>query len=246
MFVEARNLAGRDGRGRSAGPAGARACPPRAALLLARSGPRQHRQPARPAARCPTARSLGLARRAAPGPATSWSSARARTGAESLAALRDVRATRPASTGYRLRPSQPKIKLSKQEATSCSRSTPRWPSSASTTRSSRPSSTRATTTAVLIMPGRYTEPDSRSAPENDPTCNPSLLQEDASGDLTPSYEYQVTCPNDQNLIYVQGRALAGDPPEPPSRTARGSRLRSSARACAATCRSRAPARSPRT
>ena len=68
---------------------------------------------------------------------------------------------------------------------------------------------------VLIMPGLYTEPDSRSAPENDPTCNPSLLQEDASGDLTPSYEYQVTCPNDQNLIYVQGRAVAGDPPVPP-------------------------------
>ena len=61
------------------------------------------------------------------------------------------------------------------------------------------------------MPGRYTEPASRSAPENDPRCNPSLLQEDASGDLTPSYEYQVTCPNDQNLIYVQGRAVEGDP-----------------------------------
>ena len=60
---------------------------------------------------------------------------------------------------------------------------------------------------ILILPGRYTEPESRSAPENDPVCNPSLLQEDASGDLTPSYEYQVTCPNDQNLIYVQGRAV---------------------------------------
>ena len=29
--------------------------------------------------------------------------------------------------------------------------------------------------------------------------------------LTPSYEYQVTCPNDQNLIFVQGRAVVGDP-----------------------------------
>ncbi len=65
------------------------------------------------------------------------------------------------------------------------------------------------------MPGHYTEPESRSAPENDPTCNPSLLQEDASGDLAPSYEYQVTCPNDQNLIYVQGRAVVGDPLQPP-------------------------------
>ncbi len=44
-----------------------------------------------------------------------------------------------------------------------------------------------------------------------PECNPSLLQEDQSGALTPSYEYQATCPNDQNLIYVQGRAVEGDP-----------------------------------
>ena len=29
--------------------------------------------------------------------------------------------------------------------------------------------------------------------------------------MTPSYEYQATCPNDQNLIYVQGRAVEGDP-----------------------------------
>ena len=65
------------------------------------------------------------------------------------------------------------------------------------------------------MPGRYTEPKSRQAPLNDPRCNPSLLQEDASGDLTPSYEYQVTCPNDQNLVYVQGREVVGKPPSPP-------------------------------
>ena len=56
------------------------------------------------------------------------------------------------------------------------------------------------------MPGLKTEPDSRRAPQNDPRCNPGLLQKDASGDLTPSYRYQVTCPNDQNLMYVQGRA----------------------------------------
>ena len=67
------------------------------------------------------------------------------------------------------------------------------------------------------MPGRYTEPESREAPENDPKCNPSLLQEDArAATSTPSYEYQVTCPNDQNLIYVQGRAVDGrSAAEPP-------------------------------
>ena len=96
------------------------------------------------------------------------------------------------------------------------------------------------------MPGHYTEPNSRRAPENDPKCNPSLLQRDASGDLTPSYEYQVTCPNDQNLIYVQGRAVTGEPPVPPRSDRRGIPRRSSAGACGATCRSRAPGRSPRT
>jgi hypothetical protein len=64
---------------------------------------------------------------------------------------------------------------------------------------------------VVVMPGRYTEPKSRNAPTNDPQCNPSMLQEDQSGALTPSYEYQATCSNDQNLIYVQGRAVVGDP-----------------------------------
>jgi hypothetical protein len=64
---------------------------------------------------------------------------------------------------------------------------------------------------IVIMPGRYTEPESRSAPINDPRCNPSMLQTDASGDQTPSYAYQSTCPNDQNLVYVQGRAVKGEP-----------------------------------
>ena len=68
---------------------------------------------------------------------------------------------------------------------------------------------------VVVMPGLYTEPASRRAPVNDPKCNPSLLQNDQTGTPTPSYEYQVTCPNDQNLIYVQGRAVKGEPLTPP-------------------------------
>lgn len=64
---------------------------------------------------------------------------------------------------------------------------------------------------VVVMPGRYKERKSRQAPINDPECNPSLLQEDQSGAQTPSYEYQAKCPNDQNLIYVQGRRVKGEP-----------------------------------
>ncbi len=64
---------------------------------------------------------------------------------------------------------------------------------------------------VVIMPGRYREAKSRRSPVNDPRCNPSLLQLDQTGTPTPSYEYQATCPNDQNLVYVQGRAVKGSP-----------------------------------
>jgi len=74
---------------------------------------------------------------------------------------------------------------------------------------------------VVIMPGVYTEPESRARPTNDPRCNPSLLQKDASGDPTPSYEYQVTCPNDQNLIYVAGRGVVGKPLAEPRSDRRG-------------------------
>ncbi|MCW3009648.1 MAG: hypothetical protein JWO90_52 [Solirubrobacterales bacterium] len=69
---------------------------------------------------------------------------------------------------------------------------------------------------IVIMPGLYTEPEARKQPTNDARCKP-LLQKDASGDPTPSYEYQVTCPHDQNLVYLQGRAVVGKPlPEPRS------------------------------
>jgi len=68
---------------------------------------------------------------------------------------------------------------------------------------------------VVILPGRYTEPASRQAPTDDPQCYPDLLQTQANGGSAPSFEYQATCPNDQNLIYVQGRKIKGDPTDPP-------------------------------
>ena len=75
---------------------------------------------------------------------------------------------------------------------------------------------------IVVLPGRYTEPNSRKAPTNDPRCNPRLLQKDASGSNTPSYAYQATCFNDQNLIHIQGRAFGGIPsPDPPRADRRG-------------------------
>src|SRR5215218_5170180 len=68
---------------------------------------------------------------------------------------------------------------------------------------------------VVILPGRYKEPHSRKQPTNDPACA-DMLQDNGSGGMAPSYRYQVSCPNDQNLIHIQGRAVPDEPPpEPP-------------------------------
>ncbi|MEO8093067.1 MAG: right-handed parallel beta-helix repeat-containing protein [bacterium] len=135
-------------------------------------------------------------------------------GAESLALLRES-VDEAHKRGYQLRPSQPKTKLSKQEADQLLQVNATLAQQCQYDSVQGAVFDAGNNDRIAIMPGLYEEPESRSAPENDPTCNPSLLQEDASGDLTPSYEYQVTCPNDQNLIYVQGRAVVGDPVEPP-------------------------------
>ena len=90
------------------------------------------------------------------------------------------------------------------------------------------------------MPGRYTEPTSRAQPLNDPRCA-DLTQEDSSGAKTPSYRYQVTCPNDQNLIHVQGRAVPRHAAAQPAAHEPPGHPRPRARACAATSSSRAAA-----
>jgi hypothetical protein len=69
---------------------------------------------------------------------------------------------------------------------------------------------------VVIMPGVYTEPTSRSAPTNDPACAQYKITNDKSQAGAVSYAYQFHCPNDQNLIAVIGRALGpGTEPQPP-------------------------------
>ena len=65
------------------------------------------------------------------------------------------------------------------------------------------------------MPGVYTEPASRSAPTNDPKCDGLEETNDRGRTGALSYRYQVTCPNDQNLILVAGRAISNTPPPQP-------------------------------
>jgi hypothetical protein len=71
---------------------------------------------------------------------------------------------------------------------------------------------------VVIMPGLYTEPRSRSKPTDDPACEQYKITDNTGGDITGavSYAYQYHCPNDQNLIAVIGRGLgSGQDPHPP-------------------------------
>ncbi len=128
---------------------------------------------------------------------------------------------RARSVGWRIRPSQPLVRLSRKQAdrlNSLNRSLERRCKFSSIQDAINASGNND---RVVIMPGRYIEPKSRAAKTNDPKCAPSLLQGDQRGTPTPSYAYQATCPNDQNLVYVQGRAVTGTPTDPPIRNRHG-------------------------
>ena len=163
----------------------------------------------------PTARSLESAVTGA-GPGEVRVVCQGKHGRESLrlamASIADAR-----SEGFRLRPSQPVTKLSTLERRRLLEINGRLAKQCEYDSIQAAVDDSGNNDRVVIMPGHYTEPASRAQPENDPRCAPSLLQEDASGSPTPSYEYQSTCPNDQNLVAVMGRAVKGDPlPEPRS------------------------------
>ena len=74
---------------------------------------------------------------------------------------------------------------------------------------------------VVVMPGVYLEQPSRRRPTNDPKCV-QYEEESENGAGAATYRYQVECPNDQNLIFVQGRELTDTPvPFPPRADRRG-------------------------
>ena len=74
---------------------------------------------------------------------------------------------------------------------------------------------------VVVMPGEYLEEPSRRRPTNDPKCV-QYEEESENGQGAATYRYQVNCPNDQNLIFVQGRELTDKPvPFPPRADRRG-------------------------
>ncbi len=139
-------------------------------------------------------------------------------GRKSLARVRkSIRQAR--KSGYRIRPSQPKKGLSRKAAKRLLRINRALARKCKYKEIQPAVNASGNNDRVVVMPGRYTEPTARKQPLNDPRCA-NLTQTDSGGAKTPSYRYQVTCPNDQNLVYVQGRAVPMTPPPSPPLTNR--------------------------
>jgi hypothetical protein len=156
----------------------------------------------------PKARSLASAtKKAARG--QTYVACKGKAGKRSLKKLKRS-VSRARKQGFRLRPSQPKKKLSARKAKKLLRLNRKLAGMCEFKTVQKAVNRAGNNDRVVIMPGRYKEKPSRRAPVNDPACA-DLTQLDSSGAETPSYEYQVTCPNDQNLIYVQGREVVGEP-----------------------------------
>jgi hypothetical protein len=126
------------------------------------------------------------------------------------------------ATGYTIRPSQPPIKVSKLDAQKLRSFNQRLFAACTYSSIQKAVTDSHNNDRVVIMPGIYTEPDSRAALTNDPACADLREINDRGETGAVSYRYQYHCPNDQNLIAVLGRApkLNPDgtevsPPQPP-------------------------------
>jgi hypothetical protein len=160
-------------------------------------------------------------------------------------AIRSVRSAR--KRGFRVRPTQPNRRLTKKQAKRL-RTFNRKLFRRCKFGSIQSAVFRSKNNdRVVVMPGHYLERKSRAKPTNDPKCE-QYRETSEKGEGAASYRYQANCPNDQSLIYVQGRALT-DKPTSRCRTRRWRAATASptpAPACAATCRSRGRGRRPRT
>ena len=120
------------------------------------------------------------------------------------------------TTGYKLRASQPPIKLSKKEAKTLRHINVKLFKQCDYDSIQDAVTDSGNNDRIEVMPGLYTEPESRAKPTNDPACDQYEITNDENQAGAVSYAYQVNCPNDQNLIAVLGRALTDIPvPQPP-------------------------------
>jgi hypothetical protein len=119
------------------------------------------------------------------------------------------------ANGYELRPSEPRVAVSKKEAKRLKKFNMRLLRNCGFNSIQDAVTASGNNDRVVIMPGIYTEPKSRSAPTNDPKCDGLEETNDRGQTGANSYRYISTCPNDQNLIAVIGRTPGPPPPQPP-------------------------------
>jgi hypothetical protein len=119
------------------------------------------------------------------------------------------------ANGYEVRPSEPRIPVTQEEADRL------WDFNARLLAECAYDSIQDAVNAagnndrVVVMPGIYTEPESRAVPSHpadaDNPCKDMYEQNDTGNTGALSYRYQFHCPNQQNLIAVMGREPKKNP-----------------------------------
>jgi hypothetical protein len=158
----------------------------------------------------PKERSLASALESAP-------PGRTRVVCESGSLARTRKDIRRARHGYRVRPSQPRHRISAKQARRLLELNRRFAKRCRYHQIQPAVTASHNNDRVVIMPGVYTEPTARKVPSLPPQCEPYRTTSE-KGKGAVSYEYQYRCPNAQNLIAVIGRALGPgqDPPSSPT------------------------------
>ncbi|HEV2873894.1 MAG TPA: right-handed parallel beta-helix repeat-containing protein [Thermoleophilaceae bacterium] len=134
-------------------------------------------------------------------------------------AKRSIRSAR--RKGWKVRPTARTRKLSKKGATRLRRINKRLAERCKFRHIQAAVKRAGNNDRVVVMPGLYLEEPSRRKPTDDPKCV-RYEEESENGQGAATYRYQVNCPNDQNLIFVQGRALTDETvPFPPREDRRG-------------------------
>jgi Right handed beta helix region len=119
------------------------------------------------------------------------------------------------ANGYELRPSEPPIPVSQEEADELRDFNARLLGECRYASIQAAINDSGNNDRVVVMPGVYTEPDSRAALTDDPACDGLEEVNDRGQTGANSYRYTATCPNDQMLITVVGREPGPDPPPQP-------------------------------
>lgn len=117
--------------------------------------------------------------------------------------------------GYVIRPSEPRVQVSQADADRLREFNMKLLGQCKYTSIQAAINDSGNNDRVVVMPGIYTEPDSRAVESHpDPADNPCegmREQNDTGSTGALSYRYQFHCPNQQNLIAIMGREPKKNP-----------------------------------